>query len=378
MNELFFALIRVALGTQMCLPHTPSPEEWKELYRMAKKQSLLGICFAGVQKLQSQQQCPPEEVYDRWMAVSATIQMRNKVVSAAVSKVKKHFDEEGFDMVLLKGQGNLCNYPESIRMLRNSGDIDAWIIPRGYESLSLKEQMRNDEIVLKHFWKKDPNIRHCYIHIHEALFEDIDVEVHFRPSYINAPWRNIKFQKWMAKEAPKQLVHIVKIPLSQDGYVAVPTQDFNIVYQLSHLYRHIFDDGLGLRQIMDYYFVLTEQKEYSEETINLIRKFGLYKFCRSLMYVMQIVCGLKKENMPVLPDIEGGDFLLNEIMISGNFGHYDERERVCKNENGVQRLIRRQVRNMRFFSYYAEEVMCVPLYRVYQEYWRIKMNIKCK
>lgn len=50
-NKLFFDLIRVAIGTQNTLSRPPSKGEWAELYAMAKKQSLVGICFAAVQKL---------------------------------------------------------------------------------------------------------------------------------------------------------------------------------------------------------------------------------------------------------------------------------------------------------------------------------------
>lgn len=49
----------MSLGTRICLSHSPSADEWGELYKMAKKQSLVGVCFAGVQKLQMQRQEPP-------------------------------------------------------------------------------------------------------------------------------------------------------------------------------------------------------------------------------------------------------------------------------------------------------------------------------
>lgn len=62
-NKLFFELIRVTIGNQVCLSHTPSADEWCDLYAMAKKQSLVGVCFAGVQKLVTQQQAPPEMLY---------------------------------------------------------------------------------------------------------------------------------------------------------------------------------------------------------------------------------------------------------------------------------------------------------------------------
>ena len=53
LNSIFYQLIQVALGKRICLSHMPSADEWGgELYAMAKKQSLVGVCFAGVHKLQ--------------------------------------------------------------------------------------------------------------------------------------------------------------------------------------------------------------------------------------------------------------------------------------------------------------------------------------
>lgn len=37
MDNLFFDLIRVAIDNQLCLSHTPTADEWGELYTMAKK-----------------------------------------------------------------------------------------------------------------------------------------------------------------------------------------------------------------------------------------------------------------------------------------------------------------------------------------------------
>lgn len=247
-------------------------------------------------------------------------------------------------------------------------------------SMSLNERKKNDETVLKHYWKKDPSIRHCYIHIHENLFDDIDLEVHYRPSFINSPRRNHRFQQWLIEEAPKQFTNIVQLPGCKNLKVAVPTNSFNLLYQLNHLYRHIFDDGLGLRQVLDYYFLLRQELSYNDTRAfrDNVKKLGMKHFAGSLMYVMQEVFGLSLEKMPIAPDKDGGEFLHKEIMMAGNFGHYDEREHISKNENGVEPFFRRQKRNMRLFCQYAEEVIYVPLFRFYQDYWRIKMNLKCK
>ena len=69
-EKLFFDLIRVSIGQQVCLSHTPSADEWGELYAMAKKQSLVGVCFAGVHRLVGQQQEPPEMLYLTWMGMA--------------------------------------------------------------------------------------------------------------------------------------------------------------------------------------------------------------------------------------------------------------------------------------------------------------------
>ena len=42
------------------------------------------------------------------------------------------------------------------------------------------------------------------------------------------------------------------------GEIAVPTTAFNTIYQLCHLYHHFFDEGIGMRQIIDYYFVVND------------------------------------------------------------------------------------------------------------------------
>lgn len=457
-EHLFFELLRVAIGTQDRLSRPPSAEEWKLLYDMAKKQSVVGICFAAVQSIRQAQKTDeedhrtsrtfeqlnlPEVDYLQWMGMAAKIQQRNEVVTRDVARGREHFEAQGMDIVLLKGQGNLCNYPENLRGLRTSGDIDVWVMPKGFENMPVKERMKNDEWFLRWLWKKDKSIRHCYIHVIYPQITESEVEVHFRPSYLNSPIRNRRFQMWMMEEAPKQVAHRVLLPTKSDGKaveVAVPTEEFNIIYQLSHLYRHIFDDGLGLRQVLDYYFVLKsalqENKKdcgekvaltktektatVSAEPINetlandcsteivselpssvnqsyatfsgnadtsaksmkniceTLKRFGMYRFAQALMYVLQSHLGLEKKYLLCEPNSETGAFLLEEIMMAGNFGHYDEREKRTKHENGVQRLLRRQKRNMRFFGQYAEEVACVPIYRIYQEWWRLKMNFKCK
>lgn len=125
-NNLFYELIRIAIGQQACLSHTPSADEWAELYAIAKKQSLVGVCFAGVQRLQTQRQEPLEMLYLTWMGMAAKIQQRNEVVNRQCAELQAKLSADGFRSCILKGQG-IGQLYGSLSGLRQSGDIDAWI-----------------------------------------------------------------------------------------------------------------------------------------------------------------------------------------------------------------------------------------------------------
>lgn len=162
MDKLFFELIQVSLGTRMCLSHTPSADEWGELYAMAKKQSLVGVCFAGVQKLQTQRQDPPEMLYLTWLGMAAKIQQKNEVVNSQCIELQARLTKEGFRSSILKGQGNSENYG-SLALLRQSGDIDIWL-EGGYEKvMSWLQKVAPTKEVNQH-------------HAHFDCFPDTEVE----------------------------------------------------------------------------------------------------------------------------------------------------------------------------------------------------------
>ena len=134
-NELFFELVRVSVGTAGCLSHSPrstssgqaSADEWGELYTMAKKQSLVGVCFAGVQKLyndnandddnhnRSNTSNLSELQYLTWLGMAAKIQQRNEIVNRQCTELQAKLSSDGFRCCVLKGQGVGQLYSEPLR-----------------------------------------------------------------------------------------------------------------------------------------------------------------------------------------------------------------------------------------------------------------------
>ena len=357
-EQLFFELIQIAIGTRICLSHTPrstssgqaSADEWGELYAMAKKQSLVGVCFAGVQKLVTQRQEPPEMLYLTWMGMAAKIQQRNEVVNRQCVELQAKLSADGFRSCILKGQGVAGIYG-SLSLLRQSGDIDVWIEGGVDAVLRLAENFNHKPTVAEH-------------HIDLPVFDDTEVEVHFTPTYMRCPWHQRRLQKWMVFE------NCVSKEKNELGMV-VPTTEFNLVFLMLHAYRHLTSEGVGLRQVMDYYFALLSSVDSQrQQAHNALCELGVKRFCGAMMYVLQEVFGMKREELLCEPDEKEGRYLLNEIMTGGNFGHYDNRVKVAANETKMTRFIRQTKRNAHQMTHYPTEAFFSPWWRAKIWVWR--------
>lgn len=144
MQDLFFELIRVAIGTQASLSRLPSANEWDDLFAMARKQSLVGICFVGLKHLGAD----PDEGYARigmsedtyftWAGLAAKISVQNEQLSELLPRVSRFLKENGHRTIFMKGQVCGSRYPDP--WFRQCGDIAQreyqWsIIAKRYEGL---------------------------------------------------------------------------------------------------------------------------------------------------------------------------------------------------------------------------------------------------
>lgn len=368
-NELFFELIRVAIGTQEMLSRAPSAQEWKVLYDMAKKQSLVGVCFAGVQRLSHENQnenenhlepCDilqtrwnlPEMLYLTWMGMAAKVQQRNEIVSRQCVELCNALEEAHFRTCILKGQGTAALYWVSrdarlaadarlevsenpspstlttnpstltyIGALRQSGDIDVWVMPEGTRTINASRALVTEMV-----YRRFPEEKGAFVHIGYPCFSDTEVELHYVPTMDGNPWVDRRFRRLF--EERQDECFMKKNAL---GF-AVPGAMVNVLFNLHHIKRHFITSGVGLRHVIDFYFILRSMNENENENLFIwIKKLGMEKFFAGVVWVMQYVLfnengnGNKNGNFGVKPDARLGRFILQEIMQGGNFGHHDER-----------------------------------------------------
>ncbi len=257
-SSAIFLFLRYSLGDKVDLSMVVANMDWRQLYSFAAKQTIIGICFDGIKRLSEEY---PEELKKNpiekdllmtWMGVSQQIRRQNMKVNGVAAKLYSMLREDGLRCRILKGQGNALMYPNAYS--RNPGDIDVWVN-------ASREQIT--EYAKKHFELGD-DIRYQHI---ETSVDGVPVELHFFPCTMNNPLYHARLQKWFRRNADLQCSHIVGLP-DGAGDIAIPTTAFNVVYQLTHLYHHFFDEGIGMRQIIDYYYVVCDFYKVYQKSSN--------------------------------------------------------------------------------------------------------------
>ena len=352
-TEIFFSLIRCGIGKGNSLPQSPTPQQWQELFEMAKKQTLAGIAFAGVEALPSEQR-PPKEIILQWYTLCESIKKKNAELDRKCAAVSQKFKSEGFDNCILKGQGIAQLYPTPA--LRTPGDIDIWL-------------GGGDEKVIEYVRKFIPQCKPTYHHVDFPIAPGLDIEVHYRPSWLYNPITNKKLQRYFASTAQKQFCNNIN---TTGGKIPAPTVAFNSVYILLHIYRHLFQEGIGFRQLLDYYFVLEHgfSQEERAECTRTLKAFGLEKFAAATTYILQEKFGLEREKQIVAPNSKRGEFLLNEVMKAGNFGKYDNRYNIVSEENEFRHFLNSMKRIARLVFQYPSETLWSPYFKIRHYVWR--------
>ena len=272
----FFAFQRYCLGSKSDVSKVIAGMDWQELYSFASKQALLGLCFDGIERLGKEY---PEELKQNpigrellmtWMGKAQQIRRQNVKVNAVASKLFAMLRVDGMRCCVLKGQGNALMYPNPYS--RTPGDIDVWIDAsreRIMEYAQKKFEL-GDDIRLQHL---------------ETSLDGVPVELHFFPCSMNNPIYHARLQKWFRRNADLQSSNVVGLP-DGIGEIAIPTTAFNVVYQLTHLYHHFFDEGIGMRQIIDYYVVMNDfwkvKESFSQPSRPSLPKEGSTAFPKPL------------------------------------------------------------------------------------------------
>ena len=409
-DKVYFEFIQVAMANMKSLSCDINDADWHRLFDFCKKQALIGVGFTAAEKLHTLGVECPANLRMQWMAISLQIEKRNALLNEQCKKLAKRYEHDGLSSCILKGQGNCLNYPEGLRTRRMPGDIDVWATPISNEGLRIKDkgiaiavQTGKEEVEYVEYHGRKAVIEYVKMqhrlaggndmpkqnshHIDAPTMDGTEVEVHFRAAHLYSPLRNWRLQKWMnehADECMKNKTHL--------GF-AMPTSSVNVIYQMTHMFKHHIDGGLGFRHLMDYYYALRiwhndvmeckdlqSQGMWSEglgtpvmsnaEVLSVIRSFGMTKFAAAVMYVLHKVFDMSSHYYICNLNEKEGKKLLAEIMNSGNFGHYDS-EKPNVYQHRFQYHIWKFKRIFRLAMSYPEESLWEPVFRGWRQICRM-------
>lgn len=373
MTDIFFRFVQFALGTYEGKEFLDGSAlrnfNWSAFCEFAKKQTLMGVVFDGVQRLKKDV-APPLPLLMSWFGVSQKIGQRNNVLNEATVAIYRKVVAAGYPCCILKGQGNAVLYPNP--SARTPGDVDVWVDASREEIRSLAHMLakgNNGHV-------DDESLNHIGLTVN-----GVTVELHSTPGFMASFVYNRRLQTWLRQNVGAQCRNMVALP-DGAGEVAVPTGAFNAVYQLYHLYHHYFYEGVGLRQVVDYHFVLVKNEERGEKNAMALERelkhLGLWTFAGAMMYVLHRVLGLSEDRMIAPMDSKRGRMLLDDILHGGNFGHYDQRHAWGRDSfdgkgfkhGALGHNLLRLYRDARLLRFYPAEALSEPVFRLWHWWWR--------
>ena len=357
--SLFVELIQIALGTRTVLSRVPSEDDWQQIYEIAAKQSLVGVVLHGIEELRAKnaELSVPKILLLQWIGEVQVIEQQNKKLNEAAGHLTSIFKNGGLRSCVLKGQGVARMYGESLSLRRQPGDIDLWVEGGREKVLQfLKSRYLKTGTVVIH-------------HVDTSIIDGVETEVHFLPSYSYNYLRYIKYKKFFREEANQQFDHFDE----QVGF-AYPTNRFNAVYLMMHIFRHVFHEGIGLRQLMDYYFVLIHLTDEERKwAYGRLKWLGLGKVTCAVMYVMKAVFLMDDRYLLCSPSEKTGQYLLEEILAGGNFGKFGDQYESAHNGSGLNLYLKNLKRLGKVYPLCPSEVLWAPVWKPTHWLWR-----KCK
>lgn len=311
--KTFFELLQIALSNKSCLNKIPTNQEWMGLYDMACKQSLAGVALEGINKLiAGGAEKPPMSLLYEWIGLQQQTIAQNQLLDKRAGELCKLFEGEGVQSCVLKGQGTALYYdkPE----LRQCGDIDIWV-KKHTENAGVPDILRTVESLGYQY--DGVTIQHVNVH----FFDDVIVEVHFLPTFMYNYFTNKKIEEFIRKKEATQF----KNKDEKAGFTHT-TIDFDLVFSMVHIYRHIFSEGIGLRQLVDYYYILQcSTEEQRSEAFKTLCNLKMHSFVGGIMWILMEFFGMNIMYSLCPANERHGKLLLSEIMAAGSFGHYDSR-----------------------------------------------------
>lgn len=311
-NKAFFEALRAGLwNVSPCTAvfEGLSAEEWKSLYKISTLQTVEGVVFDGLKKLDAEL-LPTKDLLLKWVVRLQQIEERNTWMNRVIADQVGVFERNDLFPLMQKGQAVAQYYNNPLS--RVCGDID-WCFSKKSDYNRAVDVLKklNVDVAFSHGYSLSYKWKGCDIEHHQDLIE------------LRDPFKLGYLKKLEDKEASGHMALTV-----HGNTVHVPAPILNVVLVNVHILKHLVTYGVGARQLCDsamLYHSLSDQID-GGYLKSVYKKLGILRWIYSLHNVLVNHIGLDPAKLPFAqPPTINADWMMEDVLQGGNFGFYDPR-----------------------------------------------------
>lgn len=234
--KYLFELIKYSLFDEE-IPKKEKNVDWDNLYKLAKRHSIIAIVCNGIAKMPQEMQ-PEEEILKKFEQKWQFDRAKDAVQKYSLEEILDAFEKDQIDCVPLKGIYMKEFYPDS--SLRTMSDLDVF-----YRQ---GDEKKIEKVLVSKGYVFDHDCPHHDVYQRKPF---MNVEMHHHLTDGDPVTEKYYKDIWTTK------VHLKK------GYTSIyefSWEDYYI-YMLVHLAKHIKLGGSGIRSIIDIKIFLDKKKE---------------------------------------------------------------------------------------------------------------------
>ena len=277
--------------------------DWNHVFTFLREHAVIPFAWHAIRKTPAYSRAVPAEIQARMRSIVLNGVFANECLMEAQDGIIRLFGENGIPCAVLKGSSVAANYPRP--ELRALGDIDLLVRP---DALDVAR-----DLLIKEGYALEKREKAHDFHI-SFRKNNVLVELHFAVSHIPDAKR---------AECVDELMED-----ALDGVLWRPAEPYvfptlspahQAVSLLLHMERHWVDEGIGLRQLMDWHtFVHSNDEKTWREIMAALERCRLSRLAAVFTAVCVSYLGLEKCAWCPAEGLSGD--MMRDILESGHFG----------------------------------------------------------
>ena len=311
----FYALLRGGLWEKEVRLEEYGSVDFNRIFEIAKEQTVIGLIAAGMEHVVDR--TITKEDAAKFIHSVVKAEKINKAMNEYIAKLITYLRDNDISPLLVKGQGLAWCYERP--QWRMSGDVDLIVAREAYKKAvdilkkiaSSFDNERDSDLHISLDIGNGIVEMHGTLDMHYLKRVDRAVDEIFRKTF-----ENKEVRVWTVDEVP----------------IEVPKPDNDVIFVFTHILKHSFIGGVGLRQVCDWCRLLYTFKDEIDAALlqERLTKMGLMREWKTFAALAVRHLGMNAEYVPLYdpsPKWErNADIMNNYIILDGNFGHNWDRQ----------------------------------------------------